>query len=87
TQFLTKVQGMPKQIEAALSHKIGDFLWNSHRSHPVGLDRLQRPLSEGGINLLDIKARNQTIDITWLSTYMNLSPTCPTWAFTTDIMI
>jgi len=87
TQFLTKAQGMPKQIETALTKIIRNFIWDGARSPPMSLARLQRPLDEGGINLLDIPARNQAIEITWLSKYVDTSASRPTWAFVTDALI
>jgi hypothetical protein len=37
--------------------------------------------------LLDIKARNDAIDIVWLKAYLDISPKCPTWARITDLII
>jgi hypothetical protein len=87
TQFLTKAQGMPKSIETAITKKIRTFIWNERRSPPISLTRLERPTEEGGINLLNISIRNEAINITWLKDYMNLSESCPTWAFVTDVII
>ena len=87
TQFLTKAQGMPKQIENSLTKIIRNFIWDNARSPPMSLSRLQRPMSEGGINLLDIPTRNQAIEITWLSSYINMSMSRPSWAFATDAII
>ena len=40
TQFLTKVQGMPNDIEANLTKKICSFIWNDAKSSPVNLETL-----------------------------------------------
>lgn len=53
----------------------------------MSLKRLQRPTQEGGINLLDLPTRNQAIEITWLSAYINTSPSRPTWAYVADALI
>jgi hypothetical protein len=87
TQFLTKAQGMPKSIKTAITKKIHTFIWNKHRSPPISLTRLECPTEEGGINLLNISVRNEAINITWLKNYMNLSESCPTWAFVTGVII
>jgi len=87
TQFLAKAQGMPPHIEDVLMKLIRDFIWD-YDVHPrIALEYLYRPLNEGGLNLLDIKARNEAIDIMWLKAYLDLSPSRPTWATITDILI
>ena len=78
TQFLTKAQGMPTHIESALTKIIRDFMWEDDSSPRITLKLLQKPIDEGGLNLLDIKARNEAIEIVWLKAYLNFSPTCPT---------
>ena len=56
--------------------------------HPrIALEHLYLPLKEGGLNLLNIKARNEAIEVTWLKAYLDLSPSCPAWATVTDILI
>ncbi|KAK0430125.1 hypothetical protein EV421DRAFT_1660755, partial [Armillaria borealis] len=40
TQFLTKVQGMPKHIETRLMNTIRNFIWDRVRSPPVSLELL-----------------------------------------------
>ncbi|KAG2063741.1 hypothetical protein BDR04DRAFT_1131022 [Suillus decipiens] len=87
TQFMTKAQGMPKSIEAAITKKIRTFIWNNRKSPPISLASLERPVSEGGLGLLNICARNEAIDITWVQAFMNLSESRPSWAFVTDILI
>ena len=87
TQFLTKAQGMPTHIESALTKMIRDFMWEDDSSPRIALELLQRPIEEGGLNLLDLKARNEAIEIVWLKSYLDLSPTRPTWAIVTDLII
>ena len=87
TQFLTKAQGMPTHIEDTLIKTIRNFMWEDDSSPRIALDLLQRPPEEGGLGLLDIKARNEAIEITWLKAYLDFSPTRPTWATVTDMII
>ena len=87
TQFLTMAQGMPSNIEAALIKITRRFMWNSDSTPRLGLDILQRPIEEGGLNLLDITARNEAIELMWLKAYLDLSPSRPLWATVTDILI
>jgi ribonuclease HI/exonuclease III len=87
TQFLTKAQGMPSHIEDALTRMIRNFMWGDDSSPRLTLDFLQTPPISGGLNLLDIQARNEAIEIIWLKAYLNMSPTRPTWARITDLII
>ena len=87
TQFLTEAQGMPTHIESALTKIIRDFMWEDDSSLRIALELLQRPTEEGGLNLLDLRARNEAIEIIWLKAYLNLSPTRPTWAIVMDLII
>lgn len=62
-------------------------MWERDSSPRITLEILQRPIEEGGLNLLDLKVRNEAIDIIWLKSYLNLSPTRPTWAAIIDLII
>ena len=87
TQFLTQAQGMPKHIEDELTKVIRNFIWDDSVVPRIALDYLYYPTKEGGLDLLDIKARNEAIEIIWLKAYLNMSPNRPTWAKITDIII
>jgi hypothetical protein len=87
TQFLTKAQGMPPHIEDALMKTLRDFIWDNDTHLRITLKYLHLPLDKGGLKLLDIRARNEAIEIMWLKEYLNLSPSHPTWATLTDILI
>ena len=87
TQFLTKAQGMPPHIEAALIKIIRDYVWDNDARQRIAIEYLYYPLDQGGLNLLDIKARNEAIELVWLRDYLNLTPSRQTWAIATDILI
>ena len=87
TQFLTKAQGMPPNVEATLIKIARDFMWHGCTMPRITLENLHRPIEEGGLNLLDIRARNDAIEIMWIKTYLNFSPTRPAWAKLTDLII
>lgn len=87
TQFLTKAQGMPTHIEEAIIEMIRNYIWD-YDIHPrIALKYLYRPISEGGLGLLDIQTRNEAIELIWLREYLNLTPTRQLWAKITDILI
>jgi hypothetical protein len=87
TQFLASAQGMPQHIETALKRIIKGFMWDDDSSPRIACDTLCQPIKEGGLDLLDISARNEAIDIIWLRRYLNFSPLRPTWAAITDIIV
>ena len=87
TQYLTMAQGMPENIEKALIKIMRKFMWGDDSSPRIALDFLQSPVEEGGLNLLDITARNEAIELMWLKSYLNISPSRPEWAAVTDLLI
>ena len=87
TQFLAKAQGMPPSIEAALTKIIRTFMWEDDTSPRISLDFLCLPTKEGGLNLLNIHARNEAIEIVWLKSYLDFTPSRPTWTTITDLII
>jgi hypothetical protein len=87
TQFLTKAQGMPNNIETALTKIIWEFVWKEDSSPRIALDLLHCPPENGSLGLLDIKAHNKAIEIVWLKSYLNFSLTHPKWAIMTDLIL
>jgi exonuclease III len=86
TQYLTTVQGMPKYVMQILNKITRNFMWDGRKAQ-VNLNTLYLPIKEGGVKLLDIKARNQAIDIVWLKKYLDLGSCRPIWAYLVDILI
>jgi hypothetical protein len=78
---------MLEEIKDALIKIIRDFIWQGCMMSKITLENLQTPINEGGLNLIDIRVRNDAIEIMWLKTYLNFSPSCPTWAKITDLII
>jgi len=87
TQFLTKAQGMPKPIEKALEKTISKFIWGQESKPWIAPETLQCPINEGGLNILNIQARNEAIELIWLKAYLNFTPSCQQWAIITDHII
>jgi hypothetical protein len=84
TQYLTKVQGMPTDIEARLENRIRKFLWTEKASVTVNKETIYAPADLGGKNLLDIITRNEAIAVTWLQSYLSFGDDRPLWAFVAD---
>ncbi|KAE9387220.1 hypothetical protein BT96DRAFT_960435 [Gymnopus androsaceus JB14] len=57
TQYLTQVQGMPKNIEEKLKKRIRQFLWVEKKLSPVNFETLLASKKEGGQEALDIEAK------------------------------
>ncbi|GBE83696.1 hypothetical protein SCP_0507520 [Sparassis crispa] len=87
TQYLTRVQGMPKHIEESLTKIIRNFMWDDHRGPTVSLDMLCQPLTNGGLGVLHLAARNDVIIIKDLQSFLDIGPDRPTWAFIVDFLI
>ncbi|TFY59887.1 hypothetical protein EVJ58_g5494 [Rhodofomes roseus] len=87
TQYLAKVQGMPKHIEDKLEKRIRSFIWADKKQTPVNKETLFAPISKGGKAVLDIRARNQAIEITWVKDYLNFGPDRPLWALVADTIL
>ena len=88
TQFLTKAQGMPRQIEDALVKIIRSFIWDDSLAPPmISIRKLYAPKEQGGINLLNIPTRNKVVDLTWIKAYLDLSPSRPNWTFVINVII
>jgi hypothetical protein len=86
TQYLTKVQGMPPEIEKELTKRVQTYVWDDRRP-TVNAPTMSGPITAGGKKILDIKARNDAIQLTWLQTYLAPRDSRPKWAFIADELI
>ena len=78
---------MQASIETVLTKEMSKFVWGPDSKPRIASTTLHRPIEEGGLNLLDLEARNQAIEIIWLKAYLNFSPTQQQWATVTDHII
>ncbi|KAF5378764.1 hypothetical protein D9615_006956 [Tricholomella constricta] len=84
SQFKARVQGMPKPVEGKLDKMIRTFMWNSDSTPAVGTETMSLPITRGGKKVLDIKTRNQAIELTKLKSYLQLDENRPRWAKVAD---
>ncbi|KAH9853407.1 hypothetical protein C2E23DRAFT_728910, partial [Lenzites betulinus] len=75
---------MPKPVIQRLSKLTRKYLWNDKHSPPVHFAQLLLPVEAGGLGLLDLTTRNDTIDVVWLKEYLNFSEERPMWAYVAD---
>ncbi|KAI0041809.1 hypothetical protein FA95DRAFT_1460793, partial [Auriscalpium vulgare] len=87
SQYLAKVQGMPSIVEDTLIKAIRSFIWDDAVHPPLALSHLYPSRERGGIGLLDLQSRNEAIHLIGLKSFLDLSPSRPTWAFITDLLI
>lgn len=70
-QYMVVVQEMPTHIEMTIQKIISNFIWDKKKVS-INQNHLSQKISEGGIKLLDIKARNEAIELIWLKGYLSL---------------
>jgi hypothetical protein len=87
TQFLAKVQGMPKEVEHRLERRARKFLWAEKEKVRINQETIHAPFEQGGRCLLDITSQNEAIAIMWLKSCLNLGPNRPDWAYAADSII
>ena len=63
TQYLTKVQGMPRDVETQLNKQIWNFTWNHEKADTVNQAQMYVPHQKGGKKILDIEAQNKAIHL------------------------
>lgn len=78
---------MPPDIEKRLTKMIRDFMWGDTAHPAVGMDTLSTTVERGGKKLLNIKARNEAIDLMQAKRYLNMGESHPTWAKLADSLI
>lgn len=79
TQYLTKAQGIPSEIEKKLTKITRSFFWNSSAPPPVNTDTLYVNHSTGEKRLLSVPTRNQAIILQMLSTFLAFGSNRPNW--------
>ncbi|KAI0324039.1 hypothetical protein GY45DRAFT_1211632, partial [Cubamyces sp. BRFM 1775] len=77
TQFLARAQSMPPSVEKTLQKMVLDFVWDHDPHHRVSADTLHKPITEGGLALLNVGVRNEALDLLWMKEYLDLSETRP----------
>ena len=87
TQYLARVQGMPKEVEKLFTKKIRDLMSGGEKVPMIGLPVLHGKIECGGKKLLNIEARNQAIELMKLKSYLAIGSERPKWANVADILI
>ncbi|TFK32734.1 hypothetical protein BDQ12DRAFT_616573, partial [Crucibulum laeve] len=83
TQYMTKVQGMPPEIQNTLQKRTRAFMCTGQGRPRIAMDTLTQDITQGGKNVLDLKS----ILITWIKTYLNFGNKRPLWTYVADGLI
>ncbi|KAH6909932.1 hypothetical protein BKA70DRAFT_1045014, partial [Coprinopsis sp. MPI-PUGE-AT-0042] len=90
TQYLTRVQGMPESTIKKLNKMIDNHIHakrGERKSNTISIEQLQRPIEEGGLGVLNIPARNDTIELMRLKQYLRPDGLRPIWAYLADLIL
>lgn len=85
TQYITRVQGMPANVLKDLNRITDDIVYAKNgekKSNAIGIETLRWSKTAGGLQVLDLQARNEAIGIMTLKTYAGAER--PTWAQAAD---
>ncbi|KAF8283345.1 hypothetical protein DL93DRAFT_2151010 [Clavulina sp. PMI_390] len=64
TQFATRAQGMPKDIEKTLKKMLWKFAWGTDNPPAISNEYLFLDVTQGGRGILDLTAANEAIELT-----------------------
>ena len=84
TQYLAKVQGMPETTIKTLEKLIRNFAWSGKNKPTISMAHMSAGMEAGGKKVLDIQARNEAIQLTWIQSYLKMDEARPTWAYLAD---
>ncbi len=85
--YLATVNGMPADIETRMNRLFKNFLWDDKKVGYMRYDEVRAPIEMGGLNMPDIKLRNEAIQIIWLQKYLRSGTERPKWAYVADQII
>jgi hypothetical protein len=80
TQYLTRVQGMPNEIEKKLIRMRDDFLWEGKKAR-IAHNTMSLSLNNGGKQILDLHSRNEAIDLWNLKEFLRDGDDRENWSF------
>lgn len=63
------------------------FLWDEKSHVRINKETVYAPIKNGGRQVLDLLARNEAIMVTWIRSYLDMTPDRATWAYVADALI
>ena len=83
TQFLARAQGMLNEIAEQLQKMINEFSWEKKISS-MKIEDLAKEIENGGRKVIDIKIRNEAVNLMWVKNYLKMGKDRPKWAYMMD---
>jgi hypothetical protein len=77
---------MPQRIEKLLMKRLRAYLWDEKMSK-VNMETTLAPTEAGGLKVLDVRARNEAIELMWIKRYLDFSTSQPLWAKVLDTVL
>ncbi|EIW54539.1 uncharacterized protein TRAVEDRAFT_132769, partial [Trametes versicolor FP-101664 SS1] len=75
-------------VEKKLTEIVAKSIWSGNTHLQVSRETLHLPTREGSLNLLDIWAQNEAIDLMWLlKVYLTIMDIQAPWAMITDMLL
>ena len=85
--FLASVNGMPNDISKKMQRQMKDFLWDYKKKGVMRWNEVINNREQGGLNIPDIEARVEAIQVMWLKRWLAPENKKPLWAYMTDEII
>ena len=87
SQYLMCAQGMPPNIELALTKCIRSFIWDGEGKSNASINLLYSLTNKGGKGLLHLKHRNDAIKLVWLKKLLTPRHKRSTWTSFADAIL
>jgi ribonuclease HI/exonuclease III len=85
--FLMTVNNIPDTVLKRIHNLTHTYLWEGRRNGYVSWKEAITPKSQGGLDMPDIKLRNEAIQIMWVKRWLAPPETKPMWANVMDEII
>lgn len=86
-QFLATVNGMPEWVQMKMEKQMRDFVWDGRDRGCLPWQCVTAPRKRGGLNMPDIKARIEAIEIMHTKKYFAPKKERPLWAKIADLIV
>ncbi|PBK85250.1 hypothetical protein ARMGADRAFT_942241 [Armillaria gallica] len=87
TQFLTQAQGMLDSVLMQVQRMICNFAWDNQGKTSMNKSIMLAVIADGGMQVLDIKMRNDAIEVMKLKSYLRFDANQPSTVYVKDAII
>lgn len=85
--YLAMVNEMPGDYEERMRKMFHSFLWNGKRNGSVTWEVVKMKREDGGLGLVDVRAKLDTMQLIWARGWLDPSAHRPRWAYVADKLI